>query len=415
LQKLTIATRFPSGSSSATTAGVNNFFLVTGIGLVTMNVLTFGYHATGATVLNGVSNACSLLLVGCSIYFILTSYADNSFHKTLTVFACIFAGLSYLANSSTASIPDTLKYVSIYTFYLAGQTAPGNIGKGEKRCIYLLGVLPILFMLISTTKIYVGREYPDVLSYFPNTNTAALYFSALLFAFSPWLGNKVLILQFMNAILMNRVGPALATIVSIGMWSVFPLRKEVVIAFVVIGTGGMCAYAVGALDRLITGLDSIALIWSLSPGTVARMSYKELVIMTGTTDLSAFFRVIHWSDIWDLYTSQGVGVILFGFGSGQTGLITNAAMPPHNDYLRILAEYGLFSGVVFVMFVATILASLKEQAPRILFTVLLIYFISENLVDNFTSMALFFAYAGRCTAKRVAGKPKPYMRTGAWQ
>ncbi len=53
-------------------------------------------------------------------------------------------------------------------------------------------------LLISTTKISVGREYPDVLSYFPNTNTAALYFSALLFAFSPWLGNKVLILQFMN-------------------------------------------------------------------------------------------------------------------------------------------------------------------------------------------------------------------------
>jgi len=394
----------------------NQFFLVMVIGLVAMNVLTFGYHATGATVLNGVSNMCSLLLVAYSIVVIFTSRADNGFHKTLAAMACAFAGLSFLANVSVASIPDTLKYVSIFTFYLAGQTAPGRIGTGEKRCIYVLGTLPLLFMLTGGTKIYVGREYPDVVSYFPNSNTAALYFSALFFALSPWLGNKVLVLQFMNALLMNRVGPALATIVSIGMWSVFPLRKEVVAAFIAIGIGGIGAYSFGALDRLMTGLDSIALICNLGPSTIARTSYKQLVIMTGTTDLSAFFRIIHWSNIWDLYTSQGIGVILFGYGSGQTGYIANAPMPPHNDYLRILAEYGLFSCAIFVVFVATILASLKQQAPRILFTVLLIYFISENLVDNFTSMALFFAYAGRATAKRPNPKRpsfSPYDVPGA--
>lgn len=406
MQKVMVDTPFPSGSIPASKAVANRFFLVTCVGLVAMNVLTFGYHATGAGVLNGISNMCSLLLIGYSIVVIFTCNADNYFYKVLAALACVFAGLSFLANMSVASVPDTLKYISIFTFYLAGQASPGRIGAGEKRCIYLLGILPLLFMLVSSTKIYVGREYPDVVSYFPNSNTAALYFSALFFTLSPWLGNKVLVLQFMNALLMNRVGPALATIVSIGMWSLFPLRKEVVLAFIVIGIGGVGAFAVGALDRLMTGLDSIALIWNLGPNTIARTSYKQLVIMTGTTDLSAFFRVIHWSNIWDLYTSQGIGVILFGYGSGQTGYIASAPMPPHNDYLRILAEYGLFSCVIFVVFVASILASLKQQAPRILFTVLLIYFISENLVDNFTSMALFFAYAGRATAKPVA--PKPY-------
>jgi hypothetical protein len=33
--------------------------------------------------------------------------------------------------------------------------------------------------------------------------------------------------------------------------------------------------------------------------------------------------------------------------------------------------------------------------------VLLIYFLSENLLDNFTSMVLFFSYAGRFTSGKM--------------
>ena len=92
---------------------------------------------------------------------------------------------------------------------------------------------------------------------------------------------------------------------------------------------------------------------------------------------------------------------MFGYGAGQTGVLTVLPLPPHNDYLRVLAEYGLFNFLVFVPFVLSIALSIKQQAAKIIFTVLLIYFLSENLLDNFTSMALFFSYAGRFTAGRV--------------
>jgi O-antigen ligase len=160
------------------------------------------------------------------------------------------------------------------------------------------------------------------------------------------------------------------------------------------------AYALGAFDRLLNGLESMVLIWSLNPSTVARMTYRQLIELTGTTDLSAFFRIIHWTNILDYYSTHGIGVILFGYGAGQTGVVAYMPMPPHNDYLRVLAEYGLFSFLVFFVFVVSIVISIKLQPAKILFTVLLIYFLSENLIDNFTSMALFFAYAGRFTSGR---------------
>jgi O-antigen ligase len=141
----------------------------------------------------------------------------------------------------------------------------------------------------------------------------------------------------------------------------------------------------------------------LSPSTVSRMSFKELVQLTGTTDTSAFFRIIHWTNIWELYSTQGLGVLLFGYGAGQTGLLAYMSLPPHNDYLRVLAEYGLLSFLVFVSFLVSIATSIKLPAAKIIFNVLLIYFFSENLIDNFTSMALFFSYAGRFTSGRLSG------------
>jgi hypothetical protein len=73
-------------------------------------------------------------------------------------------------------------------------------------------------------------------------------------------------------------------------------------------------------------------------------------------------------------------------------------MVPHNDYLRILVEYGLINFAIFVCFLVYVRGALKTPPARVLFVVLCIYFFSENLLDSFTSMTLFFAYAGRMTA-----------------
>jgi len=400
VQNLAVGREGALHSIPASVAALNRFFLVNGLGLVFLNLLTFGYNLSGSSLLNVLSNSVSLLLVAYSIYVVLAAREDCGFYKIILVLACVFAGASFLANAGASAIADVLKYLSIYSFYVAGRSAPGRLHPAERWCICALAAMPLIFLLVGKTKVY---DYPDVFAYFPNTNTAALYFSALFFSLSQWFGNKVLALQFINAALMNRVGPALATILAIGMWSIFPLRRQVFVAVFILGIACFLAYKLGTFDRLLTGLDSIALIWSLSPSTVSRMSFKELVQLTGTSDTSAFFRIIHWTNIWELYSTQGLGVLLFGYGAGQTGLVAYMPLPPHNDYLRVLAEYGLLSFLVFVSFLVSIATSIKLPAAKIIFNVLLIYFFSENLIDNFTSMALFFSYAGRFTSGRSSG------------
>ena len=97
--------------------------------------------------------------------------------------------------------------------------------------------------------------------------------------------------------------------------------------------------------------------------------------------------------------------ILFGYGIGQTPDLTVLKLGPHNDYLRILAEYGPINLVIFVCFLLHVLFNLKAGLTKVLFMVLMIYFFSENLIDHFASMTLYFTYAGRFSASPEKDEP----------
>jgi hypothetical protein len=377
------------------------YFVVLVAFLAAVNALTFLYHASSAVAFNVLSDITSVSLIAYSTYVLLsvTGRAGASFR--FVVWATALVGVSFLANMTVASPIDSVKYLAIYIFYAAGRAMPGRPSAAETSGLYMLAALPLLFMLTGSSKIYP----PDSVAYLPNANTASLYFSSVLFALAPLLKSGALILQFLNAALMNKVGPALATIAAITTWLIVPVRRGSYLVATIVAAALVAAVIVahmlGALDRLVTGSNSIRLIIDLDPATVAAMPYKDLVELTGTKDLSAFFRIIHWANIWNVFTTQGVMTFLFGYGAGQTRYLAYAPLAPHNDYLRILAEYGALNLAVFVAFLYHVLGRIKLMQARVLFIVFLIYMVSENLLDNFTSMALYFAYAGRMAAPEL--------------
>jgi hypothetical protein len=372
------------------------YFVVLCGSLILLNLCTFLYHLTAIGPFNVLSNAIGIAVILYSLVTIFRAGNHESAGRTFLLLGAAVALPSVLCNLPDVSPTDVLKYLSLYVFYAAGRCSTGPFLPKELRCLYALAALPIAFMVIGTSKVY----NEEGVGYLPNANTAVLYFSAVLFAASAFLGDRVILLQLLNAALMNRIGAVLATVLAIVVWIAVPLRKEAIIAGLVVVVAALIALWLGAFDRAIAVIDTLAFVLSIDPQSVISMSYAELVQLTGTTDLSAFFRLIHWSNIWDLYTSGGIGTWLFGYGPGQTPVLTYAGLVPHNDYLRVLAEYGFFSFLVFVLFLQHIRSGLRTGAGKVLFLVLCIYFFSENLVDNFTSMALFFGYAGRLTAMR---------------
>lgn len=369
--------------------------------VVVISVLTALYHGLNIRAFYIICNAVCISLIAYAGYAVFRSSNNSTTNIHFILAACTCTLLSIALNPSDSSVTDAIKYLSIYIFYAAGYACAGRLRSIHIFYFCVLTALPILY------KLTIGdSQIPQVsianlgnaFSYLYNTNIAVLYFAALIFALSDRLGRGAIPLQFANAVLMSKVGAAVATAGAIGLWIMFPLRKESALALLVAIAGGCIAVWSGALDRVVAVLESMRLLIDLGPDYVSRMSFGRLVELTGTTDLSGFFRVIHWSNILDIYSSGSLATMLFGYGIGQTINLTVMPFIPHNDYLRVLAEYGLVNLVVFVCFLLHVLRNLTTGPTKVLFMVLLFYFFSENLIDHFPSMTLYFTYAGRFAA-----------------
>jgi hypothetical protein len=155
----------------------------------------------------------------------------------------------------------------------------------------------------------------------------------------------------------------------------------------------------GILSRIKPVIASIKLIVD-GRVDIATVTYGELVRLLHTTDLSFLFRLKHWLNLWNLYTSAPLENIVFGFGVGGAARLSDTGLIPHNDYLRLLVECG---PVTFAGFVAMIWLMLKHCGRRwetVPLITVAIYFGSENLIDNFVAMALFF-FCGGAMAYRL--------------
>lgn len=116
-----------------------------------------------------------------------------------------------------------------------------------------------------------------------------------------------------------------------------------------------------------------------------------------TDTTSSIWRIIHWAKIISAYFANILN-IPFGLGAGYSVLWVGHA--PHNDYLLLLAEYGI---IVFLYFTKLVITSYK----RLLKEGMLVYFIftiffyhlTENLVENFPPNVLFYFCLGWCMNK----------------
>ncbi len=403
MSSLTVDMMRRSDHAAAARRGGRFFSVLCGL-LVVQSLFTFAYHLSGSPAFYAMSNSVAIALIGYAAFAVLRPRRDGSASGIFLAVSATAILLSIIANAGNSSLTDALKYLSLYIFYAAGCQNRTPLRSVELYCLYALAALPIAFMAFGTSKIW---ERPDIpFGYLPNANIAVLHFSALLFAAASVFGDRVIFLQLLNAVFMNKIGAIVATLISIAMWTTVRLRREsvlsaaaVLIPVIVIG---VAAYQLGAFDRALTALDGLVFVLRLDPRSLVSMSYQNLVLLTGSTDLSGFFRLIHWSNIWDIYSSGSAGTWIFGYGPGQTPALTYAELVPHNDYLRIFAEYGPINFVIFACFLVHIQRALETRSAKVLFGVLCIYFFSENLLDDFTSMTLFFAYAGRMTASGPA-------------
>ena len=116
-----------------------------------------------------------------------------------------------------------------------------------------------------------------------------------------------------------------------------------------------------------------------------------------TDTTSSLWRFAQWITILKEYVGE-VWSIPFGLGVGKSVKMTGYM--PHNDFILILAEYGLVVFVFFIYFVNKMCNVIRSEEKIIYFILaMFLYHLTENLIGNFPSNAILYFSLGWCYYK----------------
>jgi hypothetical protein len=390
------------GATSDARHRISIYALIVGF-LIANAVLLSAYAFSGAALFSALNNALSIgILALCVLLALGPGNVLNRHPILVSLLAFAIIG-TLVVNLGRTNFVDVVKYLGVFAFYFVGRYVMGP-ARFSRPIVLALALIPLAGLALDN-RIYSQNV---AFSYFPNANTAAIYFTALVFCSFPMLGGRAYVLQILQVLFFQKIGILLATFVSMFAWNVAGMRLRALLIGLTVAIFGALAYWLGLLDRITLAVSGLYRdIFEIGLDTIVSMPYSDIIERQGSTDLSGYFRIKHWIEIWLNYIGGGPVVQLFGYGPGRTPSITYAELIPHNDYLRIIAEFGIINFACFIYLNLFALFSLKDKGLRIFFSILLIYYSSENLIDNFASMAIFYVAAGLYAQAGREPRPAP--------
>lgn len=348
------------------------------------------------------------------------------------VIACLLAAvgiplLQLVTLSEPISAEALFKHVSLCMVMAASRVL--NLPIVCRSKIRWLFVAQVLLILLISFTLYRGTSWDGGTRHsglFVNPNNLALIPFLLLFLVDP-LRDKRLVRLSVHALVVavlafsGTSGAVLAYAIGLAFnfrkqipkhWRTFvytliPVTVAVVIVlFVAKGTSLLPETRMTKQIEVIGGqLTNV-----LQGGEIA---YYEQERVLGPGTASGIWRVVHWRETITTYLDGTSVQQLFGFGFGSSPRILGKL--PHNEYLRILFEQGIFGFVLFVFAWRRIIVTAPSQV-RYVGLIVAIYSFSENNLDNFPFMALFILFLSarelpNCVVGRVPPRLKAMWKT----
>lgn len=312
-------------------------------------------------------------------------------------------------NHEELNLPVLLKLLLAPAFLAFGVKVESAVsgsridGNSVKFILILFLAMPLavlVWQLATGANVYErGIDF----SIFANRNNAALYAVVLLSLYAVYMGGP-----FKRPWLYLLAGASFATLgvlfaVIVSLLLLVTSKRNVIrsIASILI-VGGIAVtlaiYEVGVFARFKPVIGTLDLLL-FSSTSFRALSYGQLVATLNTTDLSLAFRIKHWLNIYDIYAQGEYLNWFFGYGIGASEIKTTDHIVPHNDYLRYLFEAGVVTFIGFVGIMLTIVLRLGRRWETVPLLTIILYMISENLVDNYVAMVIFYYTAGVLTCR----------------
>lgn len=274
--------------------------------------------------------------------------------------------------------------------------------QGARLGLILLVVLPLLafagqLMLGLTT---FGSTMQ--VGIFTNRNNAGLYVLSLLAFYAALTGRAVSqpLIYFFVAVVFGTLGLLVAVILAVLLC--FGRVRYLLAGLLAVAAAVVVIHQfppVSTALRIGPVVESVLLLLN-GRVNLETVSFGDMVLLLGTSDLSFIFRLKHWLDLLNMYVSGSWSELAFGFGSGSSVRLSYMHLVPHNDFIRMLFEFGAIAFVGFSITLLGVIKSIGRGWSLVPFLALCIYFGSENLINNYAAMVLFFFSAGVVAQRR---------------
>lgn len=369
-------------------------------------------------------NAIKLIifLITILMIFVLFKYLLNNikyikkFYFYSILILVILLVISVLVNINTTNISFSIKYFGIFIFFLAGYVinkkqifVPNEYKKYNKLILFII-LIPIIIYLFQSFILHTKESS----SLFVNRNNAVLFGIISSYLILIFYKRTILFFIFIyaNIIIYTTLGALLASIVSyilIYVSNVTPKKLfKIILALFIIILASYYLYNYSGLhiiERLKYSIKGFQVLFSLdSIEAMSKVSYGQLASQVGSGDLSFLFRIKHWFNILSNNSESELIYWLFGHGNDSIIALTKAELRAHNDYIRIMFEVGMIYLVVFIIFNVYLIKKIGLNFYSLPFLIVLMYFFTENLIDNFLAMSLLYFFVGTIIALKEKGE-----------
>lgn len=331
------------------------------------------------------------------VYIYNKSKAARKYSQSFVCFS-IFMIISFIISYKTANYVNLLKYAGYsLVFYYGKKCCSYNRLSVNKYILFLLITVPLLL-------VFFFDHTPKRTLFFPNSNNFTYWGICIaLFYYITGNGGKnrfnySLIILFMYLAVGTSLGILVAFICSILIINRNNIRL-ILAAMIFLGMGILLTFYTDIplflrLQNQITVLSSLSLYDWMHLGDLSMYEVQQnlsLNELSRDDNTSALWRFQHWAFILTEFFRHWYYSFIVGLGDGYFKTLSG---PPHNDYLRVLAEYGFIVFLIILKWIKKLFKYISSNKSFYFVLTILIYHFTENLVETFPASCLFYFSLG---------------------
>lgn len=357
---------------------------------------TMGANARDNAIFRVLTYFSEVLLILYTYYYSIIKYHHSFINNSIIIVGVILI-LNYLLSPNDPNYSDLLKifgYLCCFKYGYCLAIMKGNLCANK----YLLSLLILIPALI----VGLFDKTEKKMTFFAISNVFVYLGVAMALLFSMLYGPKKKMLYAAWGILLLYllIGTSLGVIVAVCM-AVFILNFKRKYLFSLLFGGGCLVLAIAYIDiPVFVRIRDVFALWNtLDKNDLANVSDLNLYELSQRADrqgdrtdtTSAIWRFAQWVGILSDYI-ESVWKIPFGLGAGFA--VKKTGVPPHNDYILVLTEYGVFVFAYFLLFIKRVYKKLKGHFAIYFILSMYIYHFTENLIFMFPANAILYFSLG---------------------